>query len=351
MTLLSSRSSLTTRTAAASNDLNQQEHQEISTIPQLREFILHPSVKANTLEQVRNDQREMRGIKLVFPCLGLKIAAAYDDVVSMEPNSDSVDEAPRRHRLRASIMSYAPSLSVEVQRFIVGIFMNDTSRGKKTNISYLSELNTFWGLLEKELAEDVSSSSSSGFPLTPPLVNPEDSRGSLLENKNLKACFDPCFLSLRKRSTGVSAAQSIILEALGLGISWGEKGMFDIVEKQNIAGEYREGSSTVQNEGNWGPAKATPRDSSGGDAGSTPTGAVAAAPHTTASPPPLSDRGGEETQAKRRRVVQGGIDALPLPLQHFFRILVDHDGPWMCYRYNRVCSRKGYVVLLSRTNT
>lgn len=255
MTLLSSRSSLTTRTAAASNDLNQQEHQEISTIPQLREFILHPSVKANTLEQVRNDQREMRGIKLVFPCLGLKIAAAYDDVVSMEPNSDSVDEAPRRHRLRASIMSYAPSLSVEVQRFIVGIFMNDTSRGKKTNISYLSELNTFWGLLEKELAEDVSSSSSSGFPLTPPLVNPEDSRGSLLENKNLKACFDPCFLSLRKRSTGVSAAQSIILEALGLGISWEKKACLILSRSRILRGNTEKEAPRCKTRGTGDPQR------------------------------------------------------------------------------------------------
>lgn len=186
---LVSRSTSTTGTAATPECLDKQEQRQVSTLPELHEFTLQPLVKAKLLEHVRYT-RNIEAIRRTLLFLGLEMTAGYGDIVE----SSSVEEAAMTFLRRPpGALSHAPSLSVELQKFII---KSDSSHNKSTNAVYLSVMNVFWKVLEKQLAGDVAGvSSSSGFPLIPPLATPEDLRDAFLGNKALKGCY----LILRRR--------------------------------------------------------------------------------------------------------------------------------------------------------
>lgn len=61
-----------------------------------------------------------------------------------EKESSSVEAAAMTFLGRLPVaLSHAPSLSVELQKFIVNIFESDTSHNKSTNAVYLSVINVF----------------------------------------------------------------------------------------------------------------------------------------------------------------------------------------------------------------
>lgn len=77
--LLVSRSTLTTGAAAAPDCFDKQEQRQLSTLPELYEFILQPLVKAKLLEYVRYSRKEAIRVTLLF--LGLEMTAGYGDTI------------------------------------------------------------------------------------------------------------------------------------------------------------------------------------------------------------------------------------------------------------------------------
>lgn len=268
--LLASRSNSTTAAAAAaaSNQVDQHQQPGISTLPELREFFLQPLIKAK-LRQYAREKMALSGIKLVLPSLGLHMTA---DFATVSIEADCEGQAPVFKLLlpRCPPLSHAPSLSVAIQKFIIDIFNNDTSRTKHTNTNYLSALSYIWRMLEQELVGTAAAPSSSSFPLIPPLATPEDLRAAFLENSNLKDCF----LDLHKTGRRDVAAKRVLLEALGLEMSRRKNnGMLDIVvKKKDSTKEKRRGRllQVQDDEEDQGPAKTARIDAIGSD---TDTGA------------------------------------------------------------------------------